>query len=135
MEFFCIADSNKNFFALAGAVVPVVFVVVVVVVVGGVGGVGVGVAAVAVLFVVIDVFVVVVRVKIRSLLMLHSIIFIDNRMKTTAATKKMVFIVLTDLSCSSFLRQVFDLRKKNFCGIFLKSNPSKRKRERKRKKQ
>ena len=56
MEFFCIADSNKNFFALAGAVVPVV--------------VGVGVAAVAaatVLFVVVDVFVVVVRVKIRSL--------------------------------------------------------------------
>ena len=116
MEFFCIADSNKNFFALAGAVVPVVV------------GVGVGVAAV--LFVVVDVFFVVVRVKIRSLLMLHSIIFIDNRMKTTAATKKMVFIVLTDLSRSSFLRQVFDLRKKNFCGIFLKSYPSKRKRER-----
>ena len=88
MEFFCIADSNKNFFALAGAVVPVV--------------VGVGVVAAAVLFVVVDVFVVVVRVKIRSLLMLHSIIFIDSRMKTTAATKKMVFIVLTDLSRSSF---------------------------------
>ena len=116
MEFFCIADSNKNFFALAGAVVPVV--------------VGVGVAAVAaatVLFVVVDIFVVVVRVKIRSLLMLHSIIFIDNRMKTTAATKKMVFIVLTDLSRSSFLRQVFDLRKKKLLRNFLEEQSIKKK--------
>ena len=88
MEFFCIADSNKNFFALAGAVVPVV--------------VGVGVVAAAVLFVVVDVFVVVVRVKIRSLFDAPLNHFYRQQNEDNSCNEKMVFIVLTDLSRSSF---------------------------------